>query len=109
VDAVRTWGKKDNIEQGKYHDGKRVLQQGQSCNQNSNKMWKRVVGSEEEEICPASSIVAMLGKRKGENETSTSDDEERHLKMRKWEDYLEEEVESENEMAEAAEQPRPQP
>jgi hypothetical protein len=102
-------GKNENIEHGKYHDEKRGLQQGQSRNQNSSKMWKRVVRSEEEETCPASPTSALLGKHKGENEISTSDDEERRLKMRKWEDYLEEEVESKNETAEAAEQPRPQP
>jgi hypothetical protein len=45
---------------------------------------------------PASSTITLLGKRKGETEISTSD-EQRHLKIRKWEDYLEEEVESENE------------
>jgi hypothetical protein len=72
-------------------------------------MWKRVVRSKEEKTCPASPTSALLGKRKGENEISTSDDEERCLKMRKWEDYLEEEVEYENETAEAAQQPHPQP
>jgi hypothetical protein len=102
-------GKNGKTEQGKYHDGKMGLQQGQSHNQNSNKIWKRVVRSEEDETGPASPTLTLLGKRKGDNEISTSDDEERHLKMRKWEDYLEEEVESENEMAEAAEQPRQNP
>jgi hypothetical protein len=49
-----------------------------------------------------------LGKRKGETEGSFCE-EQRHLKIRKWEDYLEEEFENEDEKAEAAEQPRLQP
>jgi hypothetical protein len=95
-------GKNDNMEYEKGLDGKGEVQMGQPQNQNSLKIWKRVVCSEEEETRPASSTITLLGKRKGETEISTSD-EQRHLKIRKWEDYLEEEVESENEMAEATE------
>jgi hypothetical protein len=50
----------------------------------------------------------LLGKRKGETEGPICD-EQRHLKIHKWEDYLEEELDSDDEMVEAMEQPRQQP
>jgi hypothetical protein len=84
-------------------NGKKLM--GQPSSLNNLKIWKKVVRIGEEETPPASSINTLLGKRKGETEINNND-EERHLKIRKWEDYLEEEVESENELAEAAEQPR---
>jgi hypothetical protein len=47
---------------------------GQSRNQNSLKIWKRVVRSGEEETRPISSTNALLGKRKGGTEISNSDE-----------------------------------
>jgi hypothetical protein len=49
-----------------------------------------------------------LGKRKCETDGPICD-EHRHLKIRKWEDYLEEEFDIEDEMAEVVEQPHQQP
>jgi hypothetical protein len=88
----------ENMEQEISLEGKRGQQQGQSRNLNSLKIWKRVVRSGEEETRVASSNIALLGKRKGETEISNND-EQRHLKIRKWEDYLEEEVECDDELA----------
>ena len=75
---------------------------------NTLKIWKRVTQSGEEENEAEGSNHALLGKRKGETNGSFCD-EQRHLKVRKWEDYLEEEFENEDKTAEAAEQPRQQP
>ena len=63
--------------------------------------------------------LVLMGKRKAKLGGPICD-EQRHLKIRKWEDYLEEEIETEleefeteieteNDMAKAAMQPRPQP
>ena len=82
-----------------------------SCHGHKNntiKMWKKVTQSEEEENEAEGPNHVLLGKRKGVTEGSFCK-EQRHLKIRKWEDYLEEEFEIEDEMAEAAEQPRQQP
>jgi hypothetical protein len=73
----------------------------------------------EEENQTTAIISGSVGKRKAETGGSNFDDQ-RHLKIRKWEDYLEEEIETDledlekdmetgNEEAEAAMQPRPQP
>jgi hypothetical protein len=73
----------------------------------------------EKETHPAANTSVLMGKRKAEFEVSNGDDQ-RHLKIRKWEDYLEEETETDfeefetetetaNELAEAVRQPCPQP
>jgi hypothetical protein len=74
----------------------------------SVKVWKRVTRSGEEESLTDDSNHTKLGKRKGELEDENNE-AQRHLKIRKWEDYLEAEFENEEEMAEAAVQPRQQP
>jgi hypothetical protein len=88
-------------------------------NKNSVLMWKRVTQVEGGEIDQTGTFPAIMGKRKAEVGGPNSEDQ-RHLKIRKWEDYLEEETETnfedfeiqtetKNETAEAAMQPRPQP
>jgi hypothetical protein len=90
------------------NEGKLEEQSYQERNKNILKIWKRVTRSGEEELFPEDSNNSLLGKRKGETEEPISD-EQRHLKIRKWEDYLEEEFDNEDDEAEAAEQPRQQP
>jgi hypothetical protein len=80
----------------------------QEWNKSILKIWKRVTRSGKEEILPQGSTHALLGKRKGEIEGPICD-EHRYLKIRKLEDYLKEEFDIEDEMAEAAEQPHQQP
>jgi hypothetical protein len=88
-------------------------------NKNSVAIWKKVSRVEGGETDSTGTIPAFMGKRKAEVGGLISDDQ-RHLKIRKWEDYLEEETETnfedfetemvtENDKAEAAMQPRPQP
>jgi hypothetical protein len=66
----------------------------------------------EKETHPAANTSILMGKRKAEFGVSHSDDQ-RHLKIRKWEDYLEKEteidfeefetgIETANELAEVA-------
>ena len=94
-------------------------QPNQVCNQTTLEVWNRMSRVGEMETHPAANTSVLLGKRKAEFGGSNCDDQ-RHLKIRKWEDYLEEEtetdfeefetgIEKENELAEAAMQPRPQP
>ena len=52
--------------------------------------------------------MSCWGKRKGETEGLIGDDHI-HLKIRKWEDYLKEESDTEEETAEAALQPHQHP
>jgi hypothetical protein len=99
-----------------------VLRGGQHSQVRTNtfiKIWKKVSHLGEEENPSVGNFSVLMGKRKAEIGGSICDDE-RHLKIRKWEDYLEEETETdfeefemeteiENDMAEAAMQPRPQP
>ena len=94
-----------------------AVQHKHVCTLNSNKIWKRVSSLGEEESNLVGSNSVLMGKRKAELGGPICD-EQRHLKIRKWEDYLEEEIETkleefeteietENDMAEAAMQPRP--
>jgi hypothetical protein len=62
----------------------------------------------EEENVSDSSHQTQLGKRKGDLERLNGDDQ-RHLKICKWEDYLEAKSDNEEETVEAALQPRQQP
>jgi hypothetical protein len=91
----------------------------QVSNNNSFKIWKKVSHIGEEEKSSIEIFSGLMGKKKAETGGSIIDDE-RHLKIRKWEDYLEEEIETdfeeienetktENDMVEAVMQPRPQP
>jgi hypothetical protein len=84
-------------------------------NKNSVLMWKKVSRVKGSETDQTGTSLAIMGKRKAEVGGSNSEDQ-RHLKIRKWEDYLEEETETdfedfetENETAEVAMQPCPQP
>jgi hypothetical protein len=62
-------------------------------NKNSVAMWKKVSRVEGGETDSIGTIPAFMGKRKAEVGGLISDDQ-RHLKIRKWEDYLEEETET---------------
>jgi hypothetical protein len=99
---------KTELEEGNKTVGEVGVQSIQERNKNIPKVWKRVTRSGEEEKMLENSNQALLGKRKGEIE-ELNGEEQRHLKIRKWEDYLEEESENEEETAEAALQPRQQP
>jgi hypothetical protein len=59
-------------------------------NKNSIVMWKRVSRVEGGETDSIGTLPAFMGKRKAEVKGSINEDQ-RHLKIRKWEDYLEEE------------------
>jgi hypothetical protein len=93
---------------GEKSDGKVGEKSSQEGEKNIQKIWKRAVRSGEGENIPDGSNYVMLGKRKGDSE-GLNDDGLRHLKIRKWEDYLEAESENDEETAEAAVQPRRQP
>jgi hypothetical protein len=92
---------------GKKTEGQVGEQNFQERNKNILKIWKRVVQSGEVENMPEGSNQGLLGKRKGDIDGLNGDDQ-RHLKIRKWEDYLEEESDTEEETAAAALQPRQQ-
>jgi hypothetical protein len=76
-----------------------AVQHKQVCTQTSNKIWKRVSSLREEESNPVGSILVLMGKRKAKLGGPICD-EQRHLKIRKWEDYLKEEIEIETEFEE---------
>jgi hypothetical protein len=88
--------------------GKGENRPARNVKKNFVKVWKRVTRSGEEESLTDDSHHTKLGKRKGELEDENNE-AQRHLKIHKWEDYLEAESENEEEMAEAALQPRQQP
>ena len=94
------------------------MQRNQVRNQHTLKIWKRVSCKGDEGTQPEANAQGLVGKRKAETEGPILEDQ-RQIKIRKWEDYLEDEtetdfeeyetaVETENDLAEAATQPRPQ-